>query len=325
MIDQDIVRLEARIAQVEESLGGSRQLVRWAEDDLARASARERKLDADMDELVAEMATERGRLIEKIEQVNAELDDWVRLAGEAERAYRLWKARAESLSEDLEKRVDDHVKASLATIGVAWEPGERGARQIQSTAVAIIEERMRIAEALGVPCDEGYADAVMDRVDVARRAELAEAALVEERGRTWQAWERCAKAEDSYAWMIDRAARGLSGTPSLDAYRELGERAARAESARDLAFVRLTLAEHADRPWPVVRIVERLADAADHLMRDHDCDAHGYESVCAARDAAREWLKERAEVQSAMLDEGGWNAWYVAAAGFVARMRGRER
>lgn len=45
-----------------------------------------------------------------------------------------------------------------------------------------------------------------------------------------------------------------------------------------------------DEPWALYRIVERLADAADHLLRDHDCDAHGYEAVNAARDAAREWL-----------------------------------
>lgn len=50
-----------------------------------------------------------------------------------------------------------------------------------------------------------------------------------------------------------------------------------------------------DRPWPPSDFVRRLADAADHLMLDHACDAHGYESVCAARDAARAWLDDWGE------------------------------
>lgn len=45
-----------------------------------------------------------------------------------------------------------------------------------------------------------------------------------------------------------------------------------------------------DRPWPLHDVVRKLADMADHLMDVHGCDAHGYESVLAARDAARSWL-----------------------------------
>ncbi len=45
----------------------------------------------------------------------------------------------------------------------------------------------------------------------------------------------------------------------------------------------LALAE----PWPTKDVLARLADAADHLLRDHGCDAHGYEGVNAARDQAR--------------------------------------
>lgn len=45
-----------------------------------------------------------------------------------------------------------------------------------------------------------------------------------------------------------------------------------------------------DRPRPLHDIVRTLADAVDHLLADHACAAHGYESVAAARDAARSWL-----------------------------------
>ncbi len=47
-------------------------------------------------------------------------------------------------------------------------------------------------------------------------------------------------------------------------------------------------------PWPVREVLTRLADAADHLLLEHDCDAHGHEGVAAARDSARAALKGRA-------------------------------
>ncbi len=43
-------------------------------------------------------------------------------------------------------------------------------------------------------------------------------------------------------------------------------------------------------PWPLTSILARLADASDHLLTDHDCDAHGWEGVTCARDAARALL-----------------------------------
>ncbi len=39
--------------------------------------------------------------------------------------------------------------------------------------------------------------------------------------------------------------------------------------------------------WPAGDVLTRLADAADHLLGSHSCDAHGYEGVTYARDAAR--------------------------------------
>lgn len=45
----------------------------------------------------------------------------------------------------------------------------------------------------------------------------------------------------------------------------------------------------ADQTWPLIDVLEKLAQAADHLLKDHDCDQHGYEEVevCVAK--AREY------------------------------------
>lgn len=49
-----------------------------------------------------------------------------------------------------------------------------------------------------------------------------------------------------------------------------------------------------DRPWPLISVLRRLADAADHLNSAHDCDMHGYEEVREAAAAAREILRDLA-------------------------------
>lgn len=46
------------------------------------------------------------------------------------------------------------------------------------------------------------------------------------------------------------------------------------------------------KEWTLPSFLARLIGAAEHLLHDHDCDAHGYEGVSAAVDAARAWLKE---------------------------------
>lgn len=43
--------------------------------------------------------------------------------------------------------------------------------------------------------------------------------------------------------------------------------------------------------WPLHMVIWRLANAVDHLLHDHDCDAHGHEGVLYALQAARAWLK----------------------------------
>jgi hypothetical protein len=51
------------------------------------------------------------------------------------------------------------------------------------------------------------------------------------------------------------------------------------------AFITRALA--LDTAYPVREVLEQLADAADHLLGTHSCDAHGYEGVGLARDSAR--------------------------------------
>ena len=45
-----------------------------------------------------------------------------------------------------------------------------------------------------------------------------------------------------------------------------------------------------DTPWPTQSFVHILTEAARHLLLDHSCDKHGYESVAHAINAADEWL-----------------------------------
>ncbi len=45
-------------------------------------------------------------------------------------------------------------------------------------------------------------------------------------------------------------------------------------------------------PWSLLVIVERLRDAAAHLLQDHNCDIHGHEGIREAKIAADEWLEE---------------------------------
>lgn len=40
--------------------------------------------------------------------------------------------------------------------------------------------------------------------------------------------------------------------------------------------------------WPLPDVLTRLADAADHLLADHNCDMHGHEGISFAVFAARQ-------------------------------------
>ncbi len=84
-------------------------------------------------------------------------------------------------------------------------------------------------------------------------------------------------AVEQLGWAADDAA-----IPLLEAFAGAQRQAGRAEALREALGL--------DTPWPVTDILTKLADAADHLLREHGCDAHGWEGVHAARDAARQRL-----------------------------------
>lgn len=52
-------------------------------------------------------------------------------------------------------------------------------------------------------------------------------------------------------------------------------------------------------PWPLAEVLTKLCDAADHLLKDHDCDAHGWELVGSARDAGRAIVQRLSERRTA--------------------------
>ena len=63
-----------------------------------------------------------------------------------------------------------------------------------------------------------------------------------------------------------------------------------------------------EEEWSLPATLARLAGAANHLLRDHDCDAHGYEGVISALRAAEAWLKE--EGYGGLLEEG-WDRFCI--------------
>jgi len=50
-----------------------------------------------------------------------------------------------------------------------------------------------------------------------------------------------------------------------------------------------------DQPWPLRNVLETLAGAAEHLLKDHDCDRHGYENVDKAAKLARLYIEKARE------------------------------
>ncbi len=74
--------------------------------------------------------------------------------------------------------------------------------------------------------------------------------------------------------------QGLCGLAPEDTVRPPEQLTAALQAERERSL-------HLGEPWSVPDTLAKLADAADHLLKDHDCDAHGYEGVAAARDAAR--------------------------------------
>lgn len=62
-------------------------------------------------------------------------------------------------------------------------------------------------------------------------------------------------------------------------------------TARDEGLARESALREAmgfSTPWPLLDVLAKLADAADHLLDGHNCDAHGWEEAHAAASFARQ-------------------------------------
>jgi len=68
-------------------------------------------------------------------------------------------------------------------------------------------------------------------------------------------------------------------------------RAKVAESELAAERARIDALTRYDRVWPLRDVLLCLQKATSHLMVDHSCDAHGYESICAAADVVPELLR----------------------------------
>jgi len=103
----------------------------------------------------------------------------------------------------------------------------------------------------------------------------------------------------------DRSGEPHDPLEVADELDHLGDRsqADKGEALHDAAdvmrglYVRALLAS-ADSPWPLPDVLKKLADAADHLLNDHACDAHGHEGLMQARDAARSILEKIAKANA---------------------------
>lgn len=56
-----------------------------------------------------------------------------------------------------------------------------------------------------------------------------------------------------------------------------------------------------DRPWSLADTLRKLVEATEHLLRDHDCDVHGWEGYEHAKTAAQEWLTNHGDGASVAL------------------------
>ncbi len=178
----------------------------------------------------------------------------------------LAKARGECTGWKRAAKVDG-VPASELEMKVIEAEGEWGKSQV---ALRVMTERAETAEAELAGrrrVDDVYiAMAEADSVALAAMTELAK-----------ERRERAEKAEASASASAVEVIRGAAHARlAANALAAMTERAEKAE-ADAAAIVGM------DSPWPLRDVLVNLAKAVDHLLQDHACDAHGYESVVAAR------------------------------------------
>lgn len=69
------------------------------------------------------------------------------------------------------------------------------------------------------------------------------------------------------------------------------DRGARVELELAKERNRLRVIAGMDQPWPLTDVLEKLLEASEHLLQDHDCDVHGHEEFKIACLRGREILK----------------------------------
>jgi hypothetical protein len=69
------------------------------------------------------------------------------------------------------------------------------------------------------------------------------------------------------------------------------------------AFGKLRSAMGHGQPWSVPATLRRLAEAAEHLLDAHGCDAHGYEEVSGSVQRARDYATD---IEILLAAEGVW-------------------
>lgn len=189
----------------------------------------------------------------------------------------------------------------LAAAGEAMSPG----------AVNLLREyQMELRPALSPPPQSD-------------RAATEQAARCFQCGLSWETECRCPLPDpmcdpQGYADHIARDRRrnaGLHGAGASD----------QSDRARHIADLRpsypLSIDAVGAGSWSLRDALSKLCEAADHLLRDHSCDVHGYEEIGAATRAGREYLvqSDRAEASGATsLGSGSAGAAVGNEAGTVA-------
>lgn len=81
---------------------------------------------------------------------------------------------------------------------------------------------------------------------------------------------------NQHIWGDKRALVSIPAVPDRDVDILLLEAAEEIE--------RLHAALGMDQPWPLPDVLAKLIEATEHLLKQHDCDAHGHEEYRAAAD-----------------------------------------
>lgn len=255
---------------------------RVADAEIFRSSARSAN-DALAVALVALRAAngERDDAVKLAELANSELDEFVSEA--TRRMDEESAARAVIVKERDEARAEAERYAEV----IARESHAVG---ISDTMTP--EERIRAMRATIARLGATLAIAHQER-DEARAALLRQTRLNTETITECRAAER-----DRDAAINDLAAARIRCGVAVRA-----QDAALATTARLREVVRSVVRD--DSPYPLTEVLTQLADAADHLLGAHSCDAHGYEGVGFARDVARSIVTSIGPALRSALDDTG--------------------